>query len=275
MYGWEEVTNDNLSGTNYIMVYGVGTPEENAAELQAAYNTAKTMPRFLGFLNPTSPKYMYAGQTFGRYVVGILKCYKVLVDGTYNPLQMSESLIVSEEQAKSTRTTVIVAPGIYTFGLTNFAIDSSGIDVVSLTGNTDVKLDGIDVTADNVYVKGIDVGVNAFAVESYIDVIIDNCNGGDDSFNTSDFKLKAHIKNSTGGLNSFGAPSDSGVITSTAIIENCKLTTGSWSDRTIDAGAQLRNCINSNGSVYSNAIILSPIFGAIPTSSAGLTTGMI
>ena len=47
------------------MVYGTGTPTDNAAELQAAYNEAKTMPRYLGdipisFASTT----FYKGQTF-------------------------------------------------------------------------------------------------------------------------------------------------------------------------------------------------------------------
>ena len=37
----EEIATVTPDGTNYLMVYGVGTPAENAAELQAAYNEAK------------------------------------------------------------------------------------------------------------------------------------------------------------------------------------------------------------------------------------------
>ena len=69
-YGWQEAGNDNLSGTNYVMVYGVGTPTENAAELQAAYNAAKNMPRYLGaFENyiSTFTGIMAVGSTFEHY----------------------------------------------------------------------------------------------------------------------------------------------------------------------------------------------------------------
>lgn len=183
------------SGSNYLYVSGIGNPTENAIELQAAYDEAKKMPRFLGFLNPSNTVYIYAGQTFGRYIEGILKCYKVLVDGTYNPLQMPESLIVTEAEAKSTRTKVVVAPGEYDFGATTFVADTSGIDIVSLTGNSDVIISstevnsssmftyGIKVTADNILIKGINCKTNTFYIADNLDnLICEYCIGGGNSF---------------------------------------------------------------------------------------------
>jgi len=111
------------SGTNYLMVYGTGTPTENAAELQAAYDAAKLML-------PT----------------------------TTNTI------------------TVVVAPGVYTFGATKFTANTSYIDIVSLTGNVDVKLDGINVTANYAYLKGINTGVTAFTITG-TNVITSNCIG--------------------------------------------------------------------------------------------------
>jgi hypothetical protein len=146
---------EGLNGTNYVMVYGTGTPEENAAELQAAYNEAKKMPRFIGFTSPTSSTYMYAGQTFGVYIEGSPKYYKILVDGLYAPYQMSSDVrvIVEESEAKSTRTTVIVAPGYYNF-TGEFVHYCPGINIKSLSGDSDVYI--FTINPNGTYVFGIE-----------------------------------------------------------------------------------------------------------------------
>ena len=53
-----------LIGTNYILVKGKGTPTENAAELQEAYNEAKKMPRYLGDIAVGYTGEFYTGQSF-------------------------------------------------------------------------------------------------------------------------------------------------------------------------------------------------------------------
>lgn len=90
--------------------------------------------------------------------------------------------------------TVIVAPGKYTFGNVKFSINTQFIDIVSLTGNTDILIDGISVTTGNVNIKGIDTGTNAFAITSGLsNLAIKNCKGLDyvsddtsDNFGTGD-----------------------------------------------------------------------------------------
>ena len=266
------------SGSNYLYVSGIGNPTENAIELQAAYDEAKKMPRFLGFLNPSNTVYIYAGQTFGRYIEGILKCYKVLVDGTYNPLQMPESLIVTEAEAKSTRTKVVVAPGEYDFGATAFVADTSGIDIVSLTGNSDVIISstevnfdfgiiyGIKVTADNILIKGINCKTNTFYIGDYLyNLICEYCTGGDNSFGSYGGTASGTFNYCTGGNSSFGyggtlsgtfnycTGGDSsfgnygGTIESTARIYYTRLTAGTFV--TPVTGGRLILCIDGGNNI--------------------------
>ena len=133
------LANQELNGSNYLMVYGTGTPAENAEELNAAISESEKMPRYLGIKFPTSVR-MYAGQTFGIFT-GDYMYYKVLVDGIYNPFNIgSAGVVVTETEAKSTSTTIIVAPSIINGTITPI---SSGVKLVSLTGYDDVIMNGV------------------------------------------------------------------------------------------------------------------------------------
>ena len=253
------------NGTNYLMVYGVGTPAENAVELQAAYDAAKNMPRYLGTITSGTVTRVYGGQTWNVGAV-YYKSTAVIGNGSNLPIEIQPSTIITEAEAKSTRTTVIVAPGDYTFGVSKFILDSSGINVVSLTGSADVKLDGINVASDYVFIKGIDFStdVSSSLGSNLINFVCENCKG----MLTADPIL-------SGTYNSCSVDFSSADDDYRGIFTNCKITTGNWSSFTITNGGKIINCINADGSVYSNVAIVTPIFGSIPTSSAGLTTGMI
>ena len=118
-----------LAGTNYIFVSANGTDVENAAELQAAYDTAKTM-----------------------------------------------------SSSVTNRITVVAAPGNYNFGSTTFIMDTQYIDLVSLDGNRSVVFNSsnnggtISITANNVFVKGIDAQNKRFLVASSLNFLkVENC----------------------------------------------------------------------------------------------------
>ena len=127
-----------LAGTQYYYVAGNGTPTENAIELQEAYDLAKTM----------SP---------------------------------SANNII----------TVLAAPGEYNFGTGMFLIDTPYINVVSLDGNRSVIFNydngsfptlisrsygSIKITANNIYVKGLNTQTKALLVESGLNnLTMDNC----------------------------------------------------------------------------------------------------
>jgi len=115
----------------------------------------------------------------------------IFVEANGTPIQNSGYLSSSYDLAKLTNPTgsdrfsVLLGPGYYEFN-SDFIIDTEYIDVVSLTGDRDVYITGsgtIVIIADNVYVKGIDVGSKNFTITgSFPNTIIKNCKGGDESF---------------------------------------------------------------------------------------------
>jgi hypothetical protein len=119
------------------------------------------------------------------------------------------------------RITVIVAPGNYRLNQTNaLSLNTPYIDVVSLTGNTDVILNApgintfnssVKVNADNVYVKGINTLDKIFYVASGLSsTTIENCIGGNYSFGSNDpnnfspFNITSTFINCIGKNYSFG-----------------------------------------------------------------------
>ena len=113
----------------------------------------------------------------------------VKADGT--PSQNATEFSASYVQAKSSspsatnRIALLVSPGEYTFAST-FTLDTQYIDVVSLTGECDVLVTGsgtISITANDVYVRGIDVDVKNFTITDNLPLLkVKNCKGGNYSF---------------------------------------------------------------------------------------------
>jgi lysophospholipase L1-like esterase len=88
------------------------------------------------------------------------------------------ALIKPNKLARSAtnRITIVVAPGIYTFGTSKFALNAGYIDLVSLTGNRDIFLDGLTVMANWVFIKGIDCGTNEITFTgNFPDTVFENC----------------------------------------------------------------------------------------------------
>ena len=163
-YYSSKLKKDLSKGSSYIFVGGNGTPQENALELQAAYNEAKSMPRYLGQVNAITDRQYYSGQTCSAGS----SSYKITENyyGKLNDMSGSTRLVISDSEAKAVRTTVIVAPGSYTFiGDNAFVADASGINVISLTGEPDVYITssvimpsinlGMTVDCNNATFKGI------------------------------------------------------------------------------------------------------------------------
>jgi len=115
----------------------------------------------------------------------------IFVEANGTPTQNGLSLSASYAQAKASspsstnRFSILVSPGKYTF-TSNFTLNTQYIDVVSLTGECDILVTGsgtIVVTANDAYVRGIDVDVKNFTITSSLPLLkIKNCKGGDYSF---------------------------------------------------------------------------------------------
>lgn len=85
--------------------------------------------------------------------------------------------------------TIILGPGEYynmdvSGNTIPFLVNKEGVDIVTLTGNADaIFVTGINVTANNVYIKGIDCGTVAFQIGNNLNLLVcENCKGGSNSF---------------------------------------------------------------------------------------------
>lgn len=103
---------------------------------------------------------------------------------------------------------IIVGTGKYQF-TDQFAIDTQYIDLVSLTGDADVEFtNGINVTANNVFLKGLKTSL-VFELANNLNLLIcDTCVGGDYSFGRAGFSggliVSGRFTNCIGGYRSFG-----------------------------------------------------------------------
>ena len=185
-----ELASSDLNGTQYVMVYGTGTPEENAAELQAAYNEAKKMPRHIRTFSSGDSIEIYKGQTFVNSAIPITHvmvansnysgAIALAPIGTFSRSDSQSAL----DAALARRVTVIIAPGEYNFGSSGFTLNTSRIDVKSLTGKKDVLVNIVNVQSDYCYVAGINCREGSFVVSDNLpNIVIENCEGrGANSF---------------------------------------------------------------------------------------------
>ena len=251
-------------GTNYLIVYGTGTPTENAAELQAAYEAAKKMPRYLGDIQDGTDSLgtIYKGQTFfsvdnEEYCI----CNEDYINVPLNTIS-NKTVIPTEAEAKSVRTTVIVAPGVYTFPIADsFDINTPYIDIVSLTGNRDVQINGCIVSAGaNVYLKGINAGTDKIIILNSTEnsLIFENCIAlGTESFSqklNANGNLYGTFIECEGGISSFNP--FNGDIDATSKFVRCKSLDGSFGGTgysTLDIYGYFEDCEGrSNCFGYSN-----------------------
>jgi hypothetical protein len=118
------------------------------------------------------------------------------------------------------RITIIAGPGNYNFESNVFTMDTDFIDLVSLDGNRSIIFNApeskpvtangtIKINANNVFVKGINVGGKPFQVSgnNLNSIVVENCKGGNYSFNDSEllgYEISGTFINCEGGSYSFG-----------------------------------------------------------------------
>lgn len=115
----------------------------------------------------------------------------ILVDSDNSPednaLEFSSSYVEAKNLSPSlnNRVALLVTPGKYSFS-SDFNVDTQYIDIVSLTGDRDVLITGsstLNVTANDVYLRGIDVYDKNFTIGDNLSLLkMNNCKGGDNSF---------------------------------------------------------------------------------------------
>lgn len=104
-----------------------------------------------------------------------------------NGLSLSASYALAKTYPVSltNRFTILAGTGKYEFD-SDFILDTEYIDIVSLTGERDILVTGsstISITANDVYVRGIDVDTKNFTIADDLPLLkVNNCKGGDLSF---------------------------------------------------------------------------------------------
>lgn len=138
------------------------------------------------------------------------------------------------------RVAIVVGSGQYT--TTGFTLSSQFVDLVSLTGGPDVFLSAISVTANDVFIKGMNLGSASFTIARSLTLLkVENCTGGDASFSSSTLGIYAGtFTNCIGGANSFGGSSSS---FATGTFINCKGGFNSFGGYGGTASGTFVNCI--------------------------------
>ena len=102
----------------------------------------------------------------------------VKADGTDldNAAELISAYATAQSMSPSAtnRITVIAAPGNYNFYVANFEMNSQYIDLVSLDGNRSIVFNGsftIEITANDVFVRGVDVGILNFIIATSLKFI--------------------------------------------------------------------------------------------------------
>jgi hypothetical protein len=152
--------------------------------------------------------------------------------------------------SSSSKITVIANPGYYNFGTSSFTMDTEYIDLVSLDGNRSIIFNStsssgtINITANNIFVKGVNVGTKEFIVSSSAIVQIENCEGGDYSFSGDGRTASGTFINCQGGDYSFGGNAG----TASGIFMSCVGGNDSFGGRGGTADGVFTNCIGGDDS---------------------------
>jgi hypothetical protein len=179
----------------------------------------------------------------------------VAADGTdtANATALSAAYTTAKTMSPSAtnRITIVAAPGYYNFGTSVFTMDTQYIDLVSLDGNRSIVFNApldlsfseygsINITANDVFVKGINVLTKQFKTANSLNLLkVENCAGiGDVSFGGTD--ASGTYINCIGGNSSFG-----GASSSTGTFINC--TGGGYS---FGGG----NLFNISSGIYENCV---------------------
>ena len=142
--------------------------------------------------------------------------------------------------SNTNRAWVVVAPGTYD---TTLVMDTQHVNVVSLDGEMSVRLTGINVTANNVLVRGIDVGTTNFLIgDDLTGLVAEKCRGGDNSFGGfASLVVSGTFIGCTGGVRAFGGGGGS---TASGTFINC---TGGGSAFSGGGGTPSGTFINCTG----------------------------
>jgi hypothetical protein len=154
----------------------------------------------------------------------------------------------SQPLSDTNRFTVFVAPGVYVLDFVDINLDTPYIDIISLSGETDVVISSnvsnvpFLVDTSDIRLRGFNLGSQAIKINSaYSNNYFENIIGGDYNFShpSTSGDVAGNFKNCVGGLYSFG-DADSGQILAASTLENCAAE--DWSFGYTLSSCDLKNC---------------------------------
>ena len=174
-------------------------------------------------------------------------------------LNAAYTLAKTMSPSATNRIAIVAAPGYYNFGTSVFTMDTQYIDLVSLDSNRSIifnapldlsfsEYGSINITANDVFVKGVDVQTKNFTIASNLSQLkIENCRGGDFSFGgdptfgSNLITVSGTFTNCTGGDLSFGFGS-----VASGIFTNCVGGSSSFAGYSGTASGTFTNCTGGN-----------------------------
>jgi len=197
------------------------------------------------------------GTLFGGGLEGTQYVY-VAANGTdvQNAAELQAAYVTAQGMSPSitNRITIIAAPGNYNFSTANFVMSTQYIDLVSLDGNKSIVFNGsntIEITANDVFVKGVDVGTLNFTIANSLNLLrVENCTGGENSFGGSG-TASGTFTNCTGGKFSFGG---GGSGTASGVFTNCTGEKNSFGGDGGQASGTFTSCTGVDNSFGGNGI---------------------
>jgi hypothetical protein len=179
----------------------------------------------------------------------------VAADGTAveNAVELQTAYVTAQGMSPGVknRITIIAAPGNYNFGVAPFVMNTQYIDLVSLDGNRSIVFNStptegtISITANDVFVKGVDVVTKNFTIASGLNLLkVENCRGGNLSFGAGGMTVSGTFTNCIGGSSAFGG--DFG--TASGIFINCTGGARSFAGNAGIASGTFTNCVGGNDS---------------------------
>jgi len=182
----------------------------------------------------------------------------VMADGTDTEnaaeLQAAYTTAATMSPSATNRITIVCGPGKYNFGSSAFVMNTQYIDLVSLDGNRSVIFNSsnvagtISITANDVFVKGVDVKTKNFTIANNLNLLkIENCVGGafsfggDDTGGSNPITVSGNFVNCIGGDFSFGSI----IGTASGTFTNCVGAFGSFGNGFGTASGTFTNCVGN------------------------------
>lgn len=154
------------------------------------------------------------GLPYSTSAIGGTNCIFVYANGTAienaAELQAAYTQATTLSPSATNRITILCTSGYYDFESSAFTMGTQYIDLVSLDGNRSIIFNSantagtISITANDVYVKGVDVETKNFTIGDNLNLLkIENCKGGNSSFGGG-VNASGTFTNCEGNVNSFG-----------------------------------------------------------------------